>query len=121
MTQALGLHLSSTVGHRDLHEIRHAKPPKLAKLPCARILVREPSADEPPQNLSPGASWGFLYSSQIGNQLNEGCHVKPQPPSLRSNRHGPAHFRTLAGHDIRQRLSGAAGMGPAQGAMASVE
>ncbi len=30
----------------DLHDIRHAKPPQLANLPCARILVREPPADE---------------------------------------------------------------------------
>ena len=29
-----------------MHDIRHAKPPKLANLPCACILVREPSADE---------------------------------------------------------------------------
>lgn len=30
----------------DLHDIRHAKPPQLANLSCARILVREPPADE---------------------------------------------------------------------------
>jgi hypothetical protein len=34
------------VSSGDLHDIRHAKPPQLANLPCARILVREPSADE---------------------------------------------------------------------------
>ena len=36
----------SNVGSGDLHDIRHAKPPQLANLPCARILVREPPADE---------------------------------------------------------------------------
>jgi len=36
----------SDVGPGDLHDIRHTKPPKLAHLPCARILVREPPADE---------------------------------------------------------------------------
>jgi hypothetical protein len=30
----------------DLHDIRHAKRPQLANLPCPRILVREPPADE---------------------------------------------------------------------------
>ena len=35
-----------SIGSRDLHDIRHAKPPQLANLPCARILVREPPADE---------------------------------------------------------------------------
>jgi hypothetical protein len=43
-------HLSFTFGSNvssgDLHDIRHAKPPQLANLPCARILVRELSADE---------------------------------------------------------------------------
>ena len=43
-------HLSFTFGSNvssgDLHDIRHAKPPQLANLPCARILVRESSADE---------------------------------------------------------------------------
>jgi hypothetical protein len=36
----------SNVSSGDLHDIRHAKPPQLANLPCARILVREPPADE---------------------------------------------------------------------------
>src|SRR6266851_3466032 len=30
----------------DLHDIRHAKRPQLANLPCGRILIREPPADE---------------------------------------------------------------------------
>jgi hypothetical protein len=34
------------VGSGDLHDIRNAKPSQLANLPCAGILVREPSADE---------------------------------------------------------------------------
>src|SRR3954447_12734793 len=37
---------SSSFGSGDLHDIRDAKPPQLANLPCATILVREPSADE---------------------------------------------------------------------------
>jgi len=36
----------SNVGSGDLHDIRHAKRPQLANLPCAPILVREPPADE---------------------------------------------------------------------------
>jgi hypothetical protein len=42
----LALAFGSSVGSGDLHNIRHAKPPQLANLPCARILVGEPSADE---------------------------------------------------------------------------
>ena len=38
--------LGSSVGSGDLHDIRHAKPPQLANLLCARVLVREPPADE---------------------------------------------------------------------------
>jgi hypothetical protein len=30
----------------DLHDVRHAKRPQLANLPCRRILIREPPADE---------------------------------------------------------------------------
>src|SRR5208282_1920468 len=30
----------------DLHDIRHAKRPQLANLPCPRIIIREPPADE---------------------------------------------------------------------------
>ena len=36
----------SNVGSRDLHHIRHAKPSQLTNLPCSRIFVREPPADE---------------------------------------------------------------------------
>ncbi len=36
----------SNVGSRDLHDIRHAKPPQLANLPFGLILIREPPADE---------------------------------------------------------------------------
>jgi len=36
----------SNVDSGDLHDIRHAKRPQLANLRCARILVREPPADE---------------------------------------------------------------------------
>ena len=42
-------HLTFTFGSidsGDLHDIRHAKRPQLANLPCARILVRESPADE---------------------------------------------------------------------------
>src|SRR5271169_2109986 len=42
-------HLTFTFGSidsGDLHNIRHAKRPQLAKLPCPRILIREPPADE---------------------------------------------------------------------------
>jgi hypothetical protein len=42
----LGLTFASSVGSGDLHDIRHAKPSQLANLPCTRILVREPPADE---------------------------------------------------------------------------
>jgi len=45
-----GEHLAFTfgsgVGSGDLHDILHAKRPQLANLPCACIIVREPSADE---------------------------------------------------------------------------
>ena len=36
----------SNVGSGDLDDIRHAKPPQLVKLTCARILIREPPPDE---------------------------------------------------------------------------
>jgi hypothetical protein len=43
-------HLSFTFGSNvssgNLHDIRHAKRAQLANLPCAPILVREPSTDE---------------------------------------------------------------------------
>jgi hypothetical protein len=42
----LGFTSSSGVGSGDLHNIHHPKRPQLANLPCGRILVREPSADE---------------------------------------------------------------------------
>ncbi len=42
----LAFTFGSNVGSGDLHDIRNAKPPQLANLPCARILVREPPADE---------------------------------------------------------------------------
>jgi hypothetical protein len=42
----LAFTFGSSVGSGDLHDIRHAKRPQLANLPCARIIVREPSADE---------------------------------------------------------------------------
>ena len=38
--------LRSNVRSGDLQDIRHAKPPQLANLLCARILVKEPPADE---------------------------------------------------------------------------
>jgi hypothetical protein len=38
--------VGSSFASGDLHDIRHAKQPQLANLPCATILVREPSADE---------------------------------------------------------------------------
>jgi hypothetical protein len=42
----LAFTFGSSVGSGDLHNIRHAKRPQLANLPCTRILVREPPADE---------------------------------------------------------------------------
>ena len=36
----------SSFGYGDLHDIRDAKPPQLANLPCGPILIREPPADE---------------------------------------------------------------------------
>src|SRR6516165_3694840 len=42
----LGFTFGSNVGSGDLHDIRHAKPSQLANLPCSRIFVREPPADE---------------------------------------------------------------------------
>src|SRR6516225_8248130 len=42
----LGFTFGSNVGSGDLHDISHAKPSQLANLPCSRIFVREPSADE---------------------------------------------------------------------------
>src|SRR5713101_5546859 len=42
----LAFTFGSNVGSGDLHDIRHAKPPQLANLPCTRILVGEPPADE---------------------------------------------------------------------------
>ena len=42
----LAFAFGSSFGSGDLHDIRHAKPPQLANLPCASILVREPPADE---------------------------------------------------------------------------
>jgi len=39
-------HLTFQLGSGDLHDIRHAKPTQLANLPCSRILVWEPPADE---------------------------------------------------------------------------
>jgi hypothetical protein len=38
--------IGSSFAFGDLHNIRHAKQSQLANLPCAAILVREPSADE---------------------------------------------------------------------------
>jgi hypothetical protein len=42
----LAFTFSSSFGSRNLHHICHAKPPKLANLPCACILVGKPSAEE---------------------------------------------------------------------------
>src|ERR1700730_19429004 len=42
----LAFTFGSNVGSGDLHDIRHAKPPQLANLRCARILIGEPPADE---------------------------------------------------------------------------
>jgi len=42
-------HLSFTfifIDSGDLHDIRYAKRPQLAKLPCPPIVLREPPADE---------------------------------------------------------------------------
>jgi hypothetical protein len=42
----LAFTFGSSLGPGDLQNIRNAQQPQLANLPCARILVREPSADE---------------------------------------------------------------------------
>ena len=42
----LAFAFGSSFGSGDLHDIRHPKPPQLANLSCASILVREPPADE---------------------------------------------------------------------------
>src|ERR1700730_654463 len=42
----LAFSFGSDVGSGDLHHIRHAKPSPLTNLPCSRIFVREPPADE---------------------------------------------------------------------------
>jgi hypothetical protein len=42
----LAFTFGSSLGSGDLQNIRNAQQPQLANLPCARILVREPSADE---------------------------------------------------------------------------
>jgi hypothetical protein len=42
----LSFTFGSDLGSGDLHDIRHAKQLQLANLPCARILVRGPPADE---------------------------------------------------------------------------
>jgi hypothetical protein len=42
----LAFTFGSNIGSGDLHDIRNAKPPQLANLPCARILVGQPPADE---------------------------------------------------------------------------
>ena len=42
----LAFAFGSSFGYEDLHDIRHAKPPQLANLPCACILVGESPADE---------------------------------------------------------------------------
>src|SRR5260370_32897500 len=42
----LAFTFGSSLGSGDLHDIRHTKRRQLANLPCARILVREPAADE---------------------------------------------------------------------------
>src|SRR5258708_19829005 len=42
----LAFTFGSSLGSGDFHDIRHAKPLQLANLPCARIIVREPPADE---------------------------------------------------------------------------
>src|SRR5260370_42643537 len=44
--QYLPFTFGSNVGSGDLHDVRHAKRLQLANLPCARILIREPPADE---------------------------------------------------------------------------
>jgi len=46
MAEAPGFHLQFSVASRDLQNIRHAQRPQLANLPCARIIVRDTSADE---------------------------------------------------------------------------
>jgi hypothetical protein len=42
----LAFTFGSNVGSGYLHDIRHAKRPQLAYLPCPRILLREPPADK---------------------------------------------------------------------------
>jgi hypothetical protein len=42
----LGFTLGANAGLGNLHDIRYTKRPQLADLPCTRVLVREPAADE---------------------------------------------------------------------------
>jgi len=42
----LAFTFGSNVGSGDLHDIHYAKPSQLTNLPCSRIIVREPAADE---------------------------------------------------------------------------
>ena len=44
--KALNFTFGLDVGSGDLHHILYAKPPQVASLPCSRILVSDPAADE---------------------------------------------------------------------------
>jgi hypothetical protein len=53
----------SSFGPWNFHDIRNAKPPKLANLSCAFILVREPPADE----------FEVFSTGRIGKNRNARC------------------------------------------------
>src|SRR5262249_8283281 len=46
LRKKLGFIFGSNGESRKLHKIAHTKPSQLANLPCGRILIGEPSADE---------------------------------------------------------------------------
>jgi hypothetical protein len=60
----------STFSSGDLYDIRHPKPPQLANLPCARILVREPPADE----------LVVFSTRRVGKNRNARRDATPAPP-----------------------------------------
>ena len=64
------------VGSRDLHDVRHAKPPQVANLPCARILIRESPADE----------LVVFSTRRVGKNRNSRRDAALQAPPRRRNR-----------------------------------
>ena len=95
------------VGSRDLHDVRHAKPPQVANLPCARILIREPPADElvvfstrsgrqKPQlasNKRPSGNHQCLKLARRSLRRPRRSHRPPAPHRPRSNCHTQLRLR----------------------------